>query len=85
LGGGFVDGGSVAVGAVVVSQGIGYCKYQGDAFVNLFLMNPVEGGRHFELWDLVAGPGSQIPEPPQEDGSTGGGRGRGCHNVEGWG
>jgi hypothetical protein len=38
----------VAVGTVVVSQGIGYCKYQGVANVNLFL-NPVEGGRHFEL------------------------------------
>jgi len=32
-----VDGGSVAVGAVVVSQGVGYCEYQGVASVNLFL------------------------------------------------
>ena len=43
-----VNGGSVAVGTVVVSQGVRYCKYQGVAFVDLFL-NPVEGGRHFEL------------------------------------
>jgi len=48
LGGVCVDGGSVAVGAVVISQGVGYCEYQGVAPVNFFL-DSVEGGGHFEL------------------------------------
>jgi hypothetical protein len=36
------------VGAVVISQGVGYCEYQGVAPVNFFL-DSVEGGGHFEL------------------------------------
>ena len=58
----------MAVGAVVISQGVGYCEYQGVAPVNFFL-DSVEGGG-------VAGPGSRIPGPPLEDRSTGGGGGR---------
>ena len=38
----------MTVRTVVISQGVGYCKHQGIAFVNLFL-SPVEGGRHFKL------------------------------------
>ncbi len=38
----------MAVRAVIISQGVGYCEYQGVAPVNFFL-DPMEGGRHFEL------------------------------------
>jgi hypothetical protein len=38
----------MTVRTVVISQGVGYCKHQGVAFVNLFL-SPMEGGRHFKL------------------------------------
>ena len=38
----------MAVRAVIISQGVGYCKHQGVTFVNLFL-SPMKGGRHFKL------------------------------------
>ena len=38
----------MTVRTVVVSQGVGYCEYQGVAPVNFFL-DSVEGVGHFEL------------------------------------
>ena len=73
----------MAVRAVIISQGVGYCEYQGVASVNLFL-DPVEGGRHFELGIQSQ---AQVVKflnllKKVEALSVGG---EGCNDVEGWG
>ena len=73
----------MAVGAVVILQGMRYCKYQGVTFVDLFL-NPVEGRRHFELGIQSQAQIVELLNLLDQVGALAVG-GEGCHNMEGWG